>query len=68
MPSSSSQNLVKLEDVGAVAQLVRVSPCHGEGRGFESRQPRPCLSAQLSIINILVERFFLHRKLILDST
>ena len=23
-----------------VAQLVRVSACHAEGRGFESRQPR----------------------------
>ena len=25
---------------GAVAQLVRVSACHAEGRGFESRQLR----------------------------
>ena len=27
---------------GPVAQLVSASPCHGEGRGFESRRGRPC--------------------------
>ena len=25
-----------MNDYGPVAQLVRASPCHGEGRGFES--------------------------------
>ena len=25
---------------GLVVQLVRMSPCHGEGRGFESRPDR----------------------------
>lgn len=25
---------------GVVAQLVRALPCHGRGRGFESRSPR----------------------------
>ena len=25
---------------GVVAQLARVLPCHGRGRGFESRLPR----------------------------
>jgi hypothetical protein len=26
--------------IGVVAQLVRASPCHGEGCGFEPRQLR----------------------------
>jgi hypothetical protein len=26
--------------LGLVVQLVRISPCHGEGRGFESRPDR----------------------------
>jgi hypothetical protein len=25
---------------GVVVQLVRTLPCHGRGRGFESRRPR----------------------------
>src|ERR1700685_151493 len=28
------------EKVGDVVQLVRTLPCHGRGRGFESRRPR----------------------------
>ena len=33
------------QGAGVVAQLVRASPCHGEGRGFEPHQLRqfPCL-------------------------
>ena len=31
---------VKYTCFGVVAQLVRASPCHGEGRGSEPRQPR----------------------------
>ncbi len=29
-----------MKNSGIVAQLVRASPCHGEGRGFESRRFR----------------------------
>ena len=29
---------------GVVVKLVITSPCHGEGRGFESRPPRQILS------------------------
>ena len=32
---------------GDVVQLVRTLPCHGRGRGFESRRPRHCFQ-QLS--------------------
>ena len=32
---------------GPVAQLVRASPCHGEGRGFESLLGRYGILAQL---------------------
>ena len=28
------------EKIGVVVQLVRTLPCHGRGRGFESRRPR----------------------------
>ena len=34
---SSIQPLIKCAEV---AQLVRASPCHGEGRGFEPRLSR----------------------------
>ena len=29
-----------LVERGAVAQLIRALPCHGRGRGFESRRSR----------------------------
>ena len=41
---------------GAVVQLVRISACHAEGRGFESRphrrknKSRPPSSGRLSIL------------------
>ena len=28
------------KQIGDVVQLVRTLPCHGRGRGFESRRPR----------------------------
>ena len=30
----------RLAGIGDVVQLVRTLPCHGRGRGFESRRPR----------------------------
>src|SRR5713226_532577 len=32
--------LIQSNQVGDVVQLVRTLPCHGRGRGFESRRPR----------------------------
>ncbi len=32
--------LLKRPNKGGVAQMVRVSACHAEGRGFESRHSR----------------------------
>ena len=32
--------LTQVKSTGSVVQLVRISPCHGEGRGFESRPDR----------------------------
>ena len=38
----SSKEFGDLVDLvsGDVVQLVRTLPCHGRGRGFESRRPR----------------------------
>jgi hypothetical protein len=33
---------------GSVVQLVRMLPCHGRGRGFESRPVRKVLAQSLS--------------------
>ena len=34
-----------VQKVGDVVQLVRTLPCHGRGRGFESRRPRHSFQA-----------------------
>ena len=39
MPSSATKQ-------GSVVQLVRMLPCHGRGRGFESRPVRKALKSQ----------------------
>src|SRR5689334_16751705 len=36
---------VAIRASGVVVQLVRTLPCHGRGRGFESRRPRHFLSS-----------------------
>ena len=33
---------VRHTDIGPVVQLVRMPPCHGGGRGFESHPGRQC--------------------------
>ena len=38
--SSPARGAIFIEFHGAVAQLVRASACHAEGRGFESHQLR----------------------------
>ena len=38
--SPVATTIIKSQSSGVVAQLVRVSACHAEGRGFESRQLR----------------------------
>jgi hypothetical protein len=44
---------------GDVVQLVRTLPCHGRGRGFESRRPRQFFSAACTRRNGASERFSL---------
>ena len=39
---------VKEMQIGLVVQLVRMPPCHGGGRGFESRPDRSLTPAVLS--------------------
>src|SRR5580698_4963105 len=37
---SKGYSITRRKQVGDVVQLVRTLPCHGRGRGFESRRPR----------------------------
>ena len=46
---------------GVVAQLVRASPCHGEGCGFESRQLRHFICIFCLALYSIGIAFFLHR-------
>jgi hypothetical protein len=39
---------------GGVAQLVRALPCHGRGRGFESRRSRHCNNVRTPALRIRV--------------
>ena len=42
---------------GLVVQLVRMPPCHGGGRGFESRPDRYCINEN-PIRSILIGFFY----------
>src|SRR5215471_6265 len=39
-PAPTRVPLTRRTNSGVVVQLVRTLPCHGRGRGFESRRPR----------------------------
>jgi hypothetical protein len=43
---------------GGVAQLVRALPCHGRGRGFESRRSRHCNNVRTPALRIRVGVLF----------
>jgi hypothetical protein len=40
---------------GDVVQLVRTLPCHGRGRGFESRRPRHSFQKSLADFTKTIE-------------
>ena len=43
-----------LKDHGVVVQLVRISACHAEGRGFESRPLRQLSKITMTFFAIIV--------------
>jgi hypothetical protein len=47
-PSKSSRQGGRSSS-GDVVQLVRTLPCHGRGRGFESRRPRHSFQSLIGI-------------------
>ena len=44
-----SQTVYYVQRFGVVAQLVRASACHAEGRGFEPRQSRQYLHRHMTV-------------------
>jgi hypothetical protein len=46
--------------VGAVAQLVRASACHAEGRGFESHQLRQSFPSEMPGKPVFASKGFIH--------
>jgi hypothetical protein len=42
--------VLKMNRFGLVVQLVRMPPCHGGGRGFESRPVRKSLSFEAFLL------------------
>ena len=42
---------IGLKNIGSVVQLVRMPPCHGGGRGFESRPVRKKASKKFEALS-----------------
>ena len=51
LPGTRPPTAVEWPDLADVAQLARASPCHGEGRGFESLHPLEARGRPLFVIS-----------------